>query len=190
MKKDEILQLQWLIAQGDERAYRRLFAYFYPKLRRFAATFVKDEMSAEEIVADVFVHIWEHREKLQQIRVLPVYLYTAVKNRSLNYLAYRSRDIIAFVEEYPADLNITDLNPERLLMTREMAGKISEAISLLPPKCKLVYKMVREHQLKYREVADILNISEHTVDAQMTNAIKRITQTISLYVTIRPKKNN
>ncbi|MGN6511708.1 MAG: RNA polymerase sigma-70 factor [Chitinophaga sp.] len=178
MHPNEIQQLQLQIARDNERAYRQLFDHFYPRLLQFVTTFIKDEMSAEEIVEDIFVNIWNQRHKLPEIGSLSFYLYAAARKRSLSFLSGRAKDLLSFIEEYPEGLRTNDLNPESLLMSREMAGQISAAVQALPPKCRLVYTLVREHQLKYREVAGILDISEHTVDAQMTNAIKRIAASI------------
>ncbi|RPD43042.1 RNA polymerase sigma-70 factor [Chitinophaga barathri] len=186
MQPDELSHLQDLIAQHNERAYRRLFDYFYPKLKSFVITLIKDEMGAEEIVEDVFVAVWNQRARLPEIRSISVYLFTAVKKRSLTFLASKSKDLLSLVDEYPEGLNTNDFNPEMLLMGREMAERISAAIQLLPPKCRLIYTMVRDNQLKYREVAEILNISEHTVDAQMTIAIKRIAKFIRDYLASHP----
>jgi RNA polymerase sigma-70 factor (ECF subfamily) len=70
--------------------------------------------------------------------------------------------------------------PERMLITKEMASQINKAVDALPPKCKLVFKLVREEGLKYREAAEILNISPRTVDTQMTIALKKIACAITL----------
>ncbi|MGH2644039.1 MAG: sigma-70 family RNA polymerase sigma factor, partial [Chitinophagaceae bacterium] len=104
-------------------------------------------------------------------------------NRALNYLEWRSKDIISYFEAYPVDIPTSQNTPDNLLMTKEMATRINQAVELLPLRCKLIFKLVREDQLKYKEVAEILNISPRTVDTQMTIATKKIASTINLYLT-------
>lgn len=184
MTSDEISELQRLISTGsDARALERLYLYFYPKLFSFAKTMVAQAEPAEEIVEDVFIKLWENRAELGKINNLKVYLFVAVRNKSLNYLEWKSRDIISYLETYPVDIPTANNTPDYLMMTKEMAMRINKAVESLPPKCKLIFTLVREEQLKYREVADILNISPRTVDTQMTIATKKIASAINLYLT-------
>ena len=63
--------------------------------------------------------------------------------------------------------------PDQQMITADILKKIQEAVNDLPPRCKIIFKLVREDGLKYKEVADILNISVNTVDAQMVIAVKK-----------------
>ncbi|RYY52721.1 MAG: sigma-70 family RNA polymerase sigma factor, partial [Chitinophagaceae bacterium] len=71
------------------------------------------------------------------------------------------------LEEFAAD-------PYELMITTEMMKKMQDAIDGLPPRCKMIFKLVREDGLRYREVSEVLNISINTIDAQMAIAVKRI----------------
>lgn len=184
MTSDEISELQRLISTGsDTRALERLYLYFYPKLFSFTKTMVTQAEPAEEIVEDVFIRLWENRTALCKINNLKVYLFVAVRNKALNYLEWKSRDIISYLETYPVDIPSANNTPDNLMITKEMAMRINKAVESLPPKCKLIFTLVREEQLKYREVADILDISPRTVDTQMTIATKKIASAINLYLT-------
>jgi len=131
-------------------------------------------------VEDIFIRLWQNRAHAGEIHNLLVYLYVAAKNRALNYLDWKSKDIICYYESYPEDLPLSADTPDRMMMTKEMASRINQAVNSLPPKCKLVFKLVREEGLKYREAAEILNISTRTVDTQMTIALKKIAAAITL----------
>lgn len=184
MAPEEISELQSLIsANNDSKALEKLYLYFYPKLFSFTQTIVLQAEQAEEIVEDVFIRLWERRAEISGINNLKVYLFVAVRNRALNYLEWKSKDIISYFETYPVDIPTSHNIPDNLMMTKEMAMRINQAVDSLPPKCKVIFKLVREEQLKYREVADILNISPRTVDTQMTIATKRIASAINLYLT-------
>lgn len=182
MRSEEFRDLQeQLSGPSAQRALAQLYLALYPRLLGFCRSIVRTAEAAEEIVQDVFIRLWERRSEATSIANLPVYLYVAVRNRSLNYRQWQSRDIIEYFEAYPTDMAAAAPNPEHLLMTKEMASHIERAINSLPPRCRLVFKLVREDGLKYREVAEILDISARTVDTQMTIAVRKIAQAITLH---------
>ena len=162
------------IASGDEDALRRIYHYFYKRLLQFAFVLTKNKEAAEELVEDVFIKFWRNRENANSVRNLNVYLYRATKNTCLNYLSSKANANITS----PFDaLNIElqgPVCPEDLLIYQETYAKIKDAIETLPPRCKMIFKLIREDGLKYKEVAELLNLSPNTIDAQMTIAIRRI----------------
>jgi RNA polymerase sigma-70 factor (ECF subfamily) len=99
----------------------------------------------------------------------------AVKNRSLNSISEKARELIRAPFD-DLDIEVGDMaaDPYNLLVTSEMMQKMQQAVESLPPRCKMIFKLVREDGLKYKEVADILNISVNTIDVQMAIAIKKI----------------
>jgi RNA polymerase sigma-70 factor (family 1) len=163
------------IAAGDQSAFRQVYLSFYKRLYQFAIAIVKTREPAEEIVEDVFIRIWQHREGLPSIRDLRVYLYTATKNTALNYLSKKARESITEpFDHIQIELNSSSITPEQILITAEMFKKIQKTVEALPPRCKMIFKLVREDGLRYKEIAEILNISVNTIDAQMAIAVKRI----------------
>lgn len=163
------------IAVGDESAFRQVYGSFYKRLFQFAFAIVKTRESAEEIVEDVFVRIWQQRASMPSIHNLRVYLYTATKNGSLNYLSKKARESITepfdHIHIEPGGAGVT---PEEILITTEMYRKLQEAVEALPPRCKMIFRLVREDGLRYKEIAEILNISVNTIDVQMAIAVRRI----------------
>ena len=167
------------IAAGDQAAFRQVFTHFYKRLNQFALSIVKTRESAEEIVEDVFVRIWQQRETLPSIQNLRVYLYTATKNSSLNYLSRQAKaSITEPFDHIHVGLGDSSLTPEQILITAEIQQKIRAAVEALPPRCKMIFKLVREDGLRYKEIAEILNISVNTIDVQMAIAVKRISMAI------------
>lgn len=168
------VQLMHQIAAGNEQSFKKLYDCFYRKLYYFAFAIVKTKEAAEEVVEDVFIKIWKTRKNFTDIRNIKVYLYTATKNTSLNFLATKSKENITQPFDH-IDIEVAEINsPETLMITAELYKKIQHAVEALPPRCKIIFKLVREDKLKYREVADILNISINTIDAQMAIAVKKI----------------
>ncbi|MDP4129677.1 MAG: RNA polymerase sigma-70 factor [Bacteroidota bacterium] len=166
--------LQQEIAAGNETAFKQLYGYFYKRLFHFALSMVKIKEAAEEIIEDVYIRIWQQRENITAIQNLKVYLYTAVKNTSLNYLSKKAKENITEPFDHIHIEFSEPVNPEQLMITAEMFNKIQHAVEALPPRCKMIFKLIREDGLKYKEVSQILNISVNTIDAQMAIAVSRI----------------
>jgi len=171
----QLRELQIRIANDDETAFTQLYLHFGKKLTQFALSLVRSKEVAEELVEDVFVKLWSNRHQAASIENIRVYLYVAVKNRSLNALSQKAHDLISApfdfldtaVHEFAAD-------PYELMITAEMMQRMHQAVDTLPPRCKMIFKLIREDGLRYKEVAEILNISVNTIDAQMAIAVRKI----------------
>jgi len=171
----QLRELQRLVASGDEAAFTQLYLHFGKKLIQFAVSLIRSREIAEELVEDVFVKLWTNRERIREIDNLTVYLYVSVKNKALNALSSKAHELISAPFDY-LDTVIDEFAPDpyNLMITVEMMTRMREAIESLPPRCKLIFKLVREDGLKYKEVAEILNISVNTIDVQMAIAVKKI----------------
>ena len=184
------VSLPWLqqrISEGDQSAFTRLYVQFGKKLIQFAISLVRSREVAEELVEDVFVRIWANRHEITSIDNITVYLYVAVKNKSLNMLSKKARELVTAPFDYlDTSLDEFAADPYDLLITAEMMAKMKEAIESLPPRCKMIFKLIREDGLKYKEVSEILNISVNTIDAQMAIAVRKICTALHIEKTSRP----
>lgn len=174
-------ELQTRVAQSDESAFAEVYIHFDKRLIHFAASLVRSREIAEEIVEDVFVKVWNNRAGITEIDNLSVYLYVAVKNKALNVLSQKAKDLLIAPFDY-LDIPSPDLsaNPYDLMITSEMMGRMQQAIEALPPRCKMIFKLIREDGLKYKEVSAILNISVNTIDSQMAIAVKKICESLNI----------
>jgi RNA polymerase sigma-70 factor (family 1) len=173
------------IANSNQRSFRQLFDLFSARLIHFSQAILKNREAAIEVVDEVFVRLWKNRVNAIEIQNISVYLYTAVKNASLNHLSQKAKEQITDPFDF-IDIHLaTDQNPEQKMMTAELFKKIETAVEELPPRCKMIFKLVREDGLKYKEVAEILNVSVNTVDAQMVIAVKRISEKLRNHLEIR-----
>ena len=178
-----IERLQQQIALfNNQQAYNELFLHFYPPLHQFAFSFLRSKQLSEEAVSDVFIKIWEKRKTLHTITNLKFYLFTATRNTAFNYLKKQKGLQNLLPDDYWVELNSVFFDPEQLMITAEMVNKIHEAVQSLPARCKLIFKLVKEEELKYREVAELLNLSIKTVENQMTLALKKIGSAIGFDV--------
>lgn len=169
----ELLQQQVALF-SNQQAYNDLFLHFYPSLQQFAFSFLKSKQLSEEAVSDVFIKVWEKRSALGNIVNLKLYLFTSTRNTCLNYLKKQKGLQRLPADDYWVELNSVFFDPEQLMITAEMIHKIQEAIQSLPSRCKLIFKLIKEEELKYREVAALLNLSPKTIENQMTLALKKI----------------
>jgi RNA polymerase sigma-70 factor (family 1) len=177
------LLLRQIQYEHDQAAFKELYQQQVFRLFQFAFSFVKQRQAAEEIVNDVFLKLWQQRHTLHKISNVQVYLYVAVKHTALNYLRagapWQQIDLDA-VEVQHFHFN---MEAEQLLLTNELKKAITAAVNQLPPRCKLIFKLVKEDGLSYKEVAAILDVSVKTVDTQLTIALKKLEQTLKPFLT-------
>ncbi|WP_341837629.1 RNA polymerase sigma-70 factor [Chitinophaga pollutisoli] len=171
--------LERIAKNSDQLAFGQLFSYYSDRLIYFATALVRSREEAEEVVADVFVKLWQQRARLLDIHYFQTYLYTAVRNTALNHT---SRSVIPYeeLEDQHATLMPCVVSPEESLISRENLRQIEQAVNELPLRCRLIFKLVKEDGLSYREVAEVLDISINTVNAQITIALKKLGSAIDL----------
>lgn len=170
-----------LIKQGDESAFEQMFREHYQALCAFANSYLLDLDNAEEIVQNVFYKIWERRETLEINTSIKSYLFSSVRNACLNELKH---DKVKQEHEGFVKATQSEGKEDGLLEQKELGYEINEAIESLPERCKEVFKLNRLEGLKYREVAELLNISEKTVEHQMGKALKVLREKLVHYVSI------
>jgi len=181
MTQKKIFELQERIACfSDQGAFRQLFEHYYYRLFQFAASIVKEKEAAEEIVEDLFIGLWNKRAAMAGISNLSVYLYVSIRNHSLNYISRQPR--MKMVDPDQLDVICGELvpTPEDLMVASELLQQVNHAVHQLPPKARIVYKLVKEDGLSYREVGKVLNISPRTVENHIAAAIKKITASLQI----------
>ena len=191
MKIDAVYlqQLQQQIARGDQRSFEDLYRLFYTRLFNFALLYVHKREIAEEVVNDVMINIWNKQQTLQQVQNLETYIFAAVRNRSLNYMStYSAWHVMPDdTREQGAIINFND--PEKELEWKEISFRLNQAIDQLPEQCRTVFKLIKEEGFRYKQVAEILNISPRTVETQLFRAIKKLDKVIEVYLDNRETSN-
>lgn len=166
------------IYNDDALAFKELFLLYHPRLIQFSYSVTHSKVQAEEIVSDVFTKIWLKRKTLIKIKNLHLYLYISTKNLSINYLVKEKKEKTFSLDEAVVEFRNFYFDPEQILLSVEMQRRIHFAILQLPPQCQLIFKLIKEDELKYREVAQLLNLSLKTVENQMTIALRKIAASI------------
>ncbi len=165
---------------ASQTALWELHEVFFSPLHRLIYSLVHNREVAEELASDVFVQLWRGRHRLSSVENPEVYLFVSAKNRALTYL--RSEKSMALEIGSLSDFDLVlERNPEDILISSEMIARINLAIAELPVRCKLIFMLVKENGLKYREVAEILDISVKTVEAQMNIAFKKLSHSIPFH---------
>jgi len=162
------------IKREDAKALKILFERYYSPLCHFAFKFVQEVHLAEEVVSDVFLALWLKKQTIEIRLNLRAYLYTAVRNQSLNYVK-KNKILFEDIETVLHENNTSDLNADRIVLDEEMKGDVDAILQRLPEKRQLIFRMNRIDGFSYKEIAEILSISIHTVQNQMVAAVKFLT---------------
>ncbi len=159
------------IQQGDEPTFDALFRTWYAPLVRYAVTMSNGNYEdAEDLVQQAFVKLWDQRTNLDVQFSMKAYLYRMVHNQALNRIrSSRTRERYA---TYQQRLMEHAHEPAPDQTDTELQLKYRKALDLLPPQCRQVFELSRFEALKYREIADQLNISIKTVETHMGKALK------------------
>ena len=166
------------IGLNDEHAFEGIYREYFIPLFRFCYAIVKEKAPAEEIANDVFLNLWKRRDSLPPIDRLKVYLYVSAKNHCLNYLSRYRRQPSVDLDTLREDAVKFQADPESLLIRAETMKRVIAAIDQLPPKCKLIFKLIKEDGLKYKEVARLLDLSVKTIETQLSIAVRKIAQAL------------
>lgn len=160
-----------------------LFREEFKNLCLLAIRFVKDRDTSKEIVQDSFIHLWEKRETIDLSKSVKSYLTSSVRNKCLNYL----RDNRKFNNEIlDAEGLLSDhgVMQENSMEEADLRQKIKSAIDELPEKCREVFVLSRNENLKYQQIADKLGISVKTVETQMSKALQHMRNRLKEYLAI------
>jgi len=181
-KYHHIQQLLIRIARhNDKQAFAQFFNYYHARLIRFALLFLKSYQDAEDVVSDVMIKLLKQKEKLPEINNFEGYLYLAIKNQTLNLLKKQRLSSDNNVELSDDHLTHQYVQPYETILADELRQIIFNTVEKLPPKRRMVYKMVKDDGLKIKEVAQILDLAEKTVKKHLELALRSLKEVVELY---------
>jgi len=167
------------LKEGNGQAFKTLFEKYYSALCHFACQLLQDNVLAEESVQELFVRLWERRELLNIETSVKHYLFQSVRNQCLNLIQHQKvRKLYASKIIESAN---REIDTEQYFMEVDLIKRIEKSIDSLPQKRKEIFKLSREQGLKYKEIAEKLNISIKTVEAQMGLALKYLRDDLKEY---------
>lgn len=171
------------IRAGEEVPFAEVFTTYHERLCFYAEGYVRSPEIAQEIVSDVFLWIWKHREEWRVTGSLASYLYGAVRHRAMDHLkhqrrAHRVHAAASLLERSPG-MAEPPASPEEGLQALELAQVVEHTIQGLPERSREAFLLQRQHGLNYSEIAQVMGISPSTVEKHMIRARKALREALS-----------
>ena len=173
-KLDLVVLWNKICLEDDIKSFEQLYRFLYSRLIKFSIYYVVDKQAAEDLVTEVFVKCWENRAASTHVLNPESYFFIAVKNQSLKYLKKNSSITFIDLVDAEEDVSVTAQTPEYILETKELHRQLDFAIAGLAPQAATVFRLIKESGMKYKEVAELLNISPRTVQTQLFRAITKL----------------
>ena len=168
----------WFAIQTEDcqSSFALLFDKYWSLLFRTAFTYLKDKEQSEEITHDIFFNIWNKRHQLQ-ITAFPAYLHAAARYHVYKYLRAKEKSYLQFTDDLSVISTETNTNTAiDKLESEELDSTLRNILSKLPKRCQEIFIMSRFENLKNEEIASRLQISQRTVENQITIALRHIRQ--------------
>jgi RNA polymerase sigma-70 factor (ECF subfamily) len=181
----ELLQL---LKEGDENSIKFIFEKYYEGLCLFAESITKNHQIAEEIVEDIFIHLWLNSDSSTITVSVKNYLYRSVHNNCLKYLDKLKTEKKVLDNFHYSILDeelwhpITPDYPISNLIVQELEEKAGQVLESLPSQCREIYTLNRFENLSYSEIAQKLNITVGTVKTQMSRAFQKLRVALKEYI--------
>ena len=173
LKKHTDSELLELLKINNESAFAELYNRYWKKILTVAIHKTSDIVEAENIVQDIFHSLWQRRNELQIHTRLDNYLMVSTKYRVIKFLN-RQRQQRLFEESGLLNLDILDDTTQEYLAFEELKARLELFVSQLPEICQLVYRLNRDEGKSYREIANIVGITEKSVDGHLNRAKKTL----------------
>ncbi|WP_034917767.1 RNA polymerase sigma factor [Gillisia sp. CAL575] len=159
------------LKKNDKKAFQKVFESFYPRLVSYSYKFTYNQEVSEDLVQEAFIYLWENIDSLIIEKSLQAYLFTMVRNRSLNHL----KKIKVTDANYLIDISISlsnDFQEETFseLERGQLLLKAEGILNCLPEKMQEIFKLKVMHNFSYKEIAEEMDISINTVKTQLKRA--------------------
>jgi RNA polymerase sigma-70 factor (ECF subfamily) len=181
-------QILHQLINDEKHSFRKIFLDYYQPLYHLSYHYLEDDAEAKGVVQEAFVKLWEIRHELNPDSNLRNFLFTLVKNNCLNILKRRQillkhHEKIRWIEMHYQYESLSRIGDD-FLEFNELKEKIDQAIRNLPEHCRIVFEMSRFEDLKNREIAEKLGISQKTVEAHLTKALKILRNDLKDYLPV------
>ena len=179
MQNEELFIFGQMV-EGDKEAFRFFFEKYYPDLCNLVNLYLHDSVMTEEIVQDIFIYLWEKKEKIKIESSVKSYLLKASKNKSINFIRNEKSKLSIHNKLADLDKTVTDM-PDSVMDANQLREVINAAIDSLPDRCREVYILGKEKNMSYKEISEELGISVKTVEVHMGKALKKLREQLRPY---------
>lgn len=171
-------ELLLLIAGGDSAAFEEFFKHFWPQVYGTSLHLTKSEEMAKDLAQEIFVKIWENRQKLPELEKPDAWIYTISKNLILDFQRKKVFDTvnIDYLVQY-----FSTASPQSKLEYQELEQVLNTAVSQLSGKVAEVFRLSRYEGLSHPEIAEKLNISVHSSRTYITRALQEIRDYLTIH---------
>ncbi|WP_257666339.1 RNA polymerase sigma factor [Parapedobacter tibetensis] len=170
-----------LCKSGDRSAFKFIYDKYWLTLYSFSLRLVCDEQESEDIIQDVFIILWKKNLE-SEILNLSAFLYKCTRNRILKYFE-KSKSRTNYIDSFSSFLETATPSLDLEILANELERAFEKEKSLLPEKMREIYTL-REQEYSYKEISDLLSISENTVRKQLNNARRTLKAKLSSFFTI------
>ena len=160
------------LAEGNEIAYAKLVHALYEKLFPFTASLIKSEAEVDDILQEVFLKIWLHRQSFATMENPTSWVFRVIANTASNHLRAQLRKERRIQKMNVQTVVLEDI--EEKIDTKLRQSMVAEAVEQLPVKRKMVFLLSKKEGMSRKEIAEQLHVSENTVRNQLAEAIKFI----------------
>jgi RNA polymerase sigma-70 factor (family 1) len=176
-------ELYLLLARDNEEAFTILYHRYWKRMLYKAVIKLQSDTDAEEVVQDAFTDIWKSRHRIKIQNSFHTYLAAIIRYKVMAKMASNKREITDYVGDV-YKLHVEDKATEQWLGFNELRNEIEKSVKALPEKCQLVFRMSREAGMSDKEIAQNLNVSQKTVEAHISRALKVLRVSINQFLTI------
>ncbi len=187
MIKDQLKVISISTGICFEQLFKESFDQLFDSLYSYAFSLVRNDNEANDIVQTVFTNWWEAQTHLTDAKAVKAYLFTAVYRRSLNIIRHEK---VKFnnKQEYLTEVAMSSNAFSDSYGFVELEREIQEAICSLPPQCQLIFRKSRLEEKRYAEIAEEMDLSIKTVEAQMGKALRLLKEKLSDFYPLRNDK--
>lgn len=176
-------ELAALLNKGDEHAFTEIYNRYKAVLYIHAYSRLKNVEEVNDIIHELFATLWNKRETLVFKSNLSNYLYTAIRNRIIDFISHKKVES-EYISGFQQFINHSEAATDHLLREKELARIIEEEVSSLPVKMREVFELSRKYNHSHREIAYKLTISEKTVKKHVNNALKILRIKLSMVISM------
>jgi len=168
---DENNDLLERIKEGDENAFKALFDLYGRKVYQFVSNYVKNSADAEDITQNVFIKIWQTRNRIDPSRSFKAFIFKVAYHITIDHIRSKAANEFVELSSLNDDAWTENAGADDLVIQRQLKSLYERAIDQLPPKRREIFTLSRHQGLTNKQIADHLNISVKTVENQMTAAL-------------------
>lgn len=166
--------------ETDEQFLKDIVESYSNSLLHYALYYVRHKEEAEEIVSDVFLEVWQNRDKIDEIQNMKAWLVTITHNKIISHLRKKdySNPTVSWDEISEFTMPVALQTPDEQMISKEEMEQINGIINNLPPKCRQVFVLAKIERLPYKEIAAILDISVKTINIHISKALEKISSAL------------